>query len=531
MANNNKHSRIPDPYDFIQSIKNTSQDDSKTVGKTTRRTKRTFKLATIDPDYVSGSDDEPRVTFDGESTLTTRTFPHLASYSPRSNERVLMARVSDNDSYMILGSAEPDGLVVDDLTVGGDITLSGTFVNDLDVSGNITVTDGNSISNTSNLAGIDFIRDGTSDELRLWANDHLDFTNSDGGLIARMSNGGNSTTLYGDLDVDGDIDVGTSANRIHLETADQSGGNKFIVRTASNPPAGEPMFEVRSSGQAVRFSVEHSGATRVEDLVVGGNLFAWTSGSTIVLDNVNEIRADGGSSSDPAYTFTSNQNTGMYLAANGPVLTANGTWRLYCNGSKIQVRDDIELGTSGQLFMNASQTGDKISFASSSSQFKVHIDGEQEMLLGNTGAFIPNIYGRTTSGSANVNVGGTGGDLRRSTSSKRYKENIEPVRESTGVLMLTPSRFDGMQTDVVADENGRAIRDAEGRIQYTLIRTGKHHLGLIAEDVHEKIPDACIYDEEGKPDAIEWNSITAALIHEIKALKEQVEQLRSQGQS
>lgn len=49
-----------------------------------------FRLGTIPADYTSG---RPKVQFDGETTASTRTYPHLASYTPAANDRVLVAMV------------------------------------------------------------------------------------------------------------------------------------------------------------------------------------------------------------------------------------------------------------------------------------------------------------------------------------------------------------------------------------------------------------------------------------------------------
>ena len=57
-----------------------------------------FIFATIDPDYTGGN---PKVLFDGEETLSSKTYPFLSSYSPVAGDRVSMIKVSG--SYLILG--------------------------------------------------------------------------------------------------------------------------------------------------------------------------------------------------------------------------------------------------------------------------------------------------------------------------------------------------------------------------------------------------------------------------------------------
>jgi hypothetical protein len=57
-----------------------------------------FRLGKIDPAYTSG---RPKIIFDGETTASGKQYPHLASYTPAANDRVLLAAVSG--SYVVLG--------------------------------------------------------------------------------------------------------------------------------------------------------------------------------------------------------------------------------------------------------------------------------------------------------------------------------------------------------------------------------------------------------------------------------------------
>jgi hypothetical protein len=59
---------------------------------------RQHRIATIDPAYTSGN---PRVTFDGETTLSEREYVCVGTYGPAAGDRVLMAPVGT--TYVILG--------------------------------------------------------------------------------------------------------------------------------------------------------------------------------------------------------------------------------------------------------------------------------------------------------------------------------------------------------------------------------------------------------------------------------------------
>lgn len=56
-----------------------------------------FRLATV----TSLSAGKPQIRFDGEASATTKQYPWLASYTPTSNDRVLLAKVSG--IWVILG--------------------------------------------------------------------------------------------------------------------------------------------------------------------------------------------------------------------------------------------------------------------------------------------------------------------------------------------------------------------------------------------------------------------------------------------
>lgn len=59
-----------------------------------------FLLGTIPSTYTAGTGYAP-VQFDGETAASTKTYPHLASYAPDPNDRVVLGKVGNG--YVILG--------------------------------------------------------------------------------------------------------------------------------------------------------------------------------------------------------------------------------------------------------------------------------------------------------------------------------------------------------------------------------------------------------------------------------------------
>lgn len=58
----------------------------------------TFALGTVPADYTTGL---PTVKFDEETVASTKQRPHLSSYAPAANDRVMLAKVSNE--WVIIG--------------------------------------------------------------------------------------------------------------------------------------------------------------------------------------------------------------------------------------------------------------------------------------------------------------------------------------------------------------------------------------------------------------------------------------------
>ena len=119
----------------------------------------------------------------------------------------------------------------------------------------------------------------------------------------------------------------------------------------------------------------------------------------------------------------------------------------------------------------------------------------------NTGEGTSSPYNNTTAAAANLNVS-SNGFLGRSTSSIRYKEN---VRDYTGSIdALRPVMFNSINED-----------------------DDKDYAGFIAEEVHETgLVEFVQYDDQGRPDAVNYANMVALLVKEIQDLKAEVAALK-----
>lgn len=113
------------------------------------------------------------------------------------------------------------------------------------------------------------------------------------------------------------------------------------------------------------------------------------------------------------------------------------------------------------------------------------------------------VYDTTTASAANVVVEATG-RLVRSTSSIKYKRDVEPV--SIASLL----RFDLVSP-----------------VRYTSRTDGRQYFGFIAEDLHRAgLPELVTY-HNGLPDGVQYGHITAILWAEIRQLKSHIKGLES----
>lgn len=91
-----------EPIPFLQAVAGFSRQDNASSAS------RPFRLATVDPAYVPSSfpGTLPKLTFDGEDTLSGKRYPVMAGYLPRPSDRVVLAPVGT--TYLILGSVDAD---------------------------------------------------------------------------------------------------------------------------------------------------------------------------------------------------------------------------------------------------------------------------------------------------------------------------------------------------------------------------------------------------------------------------------------
>jgi hypothetical protein len=122
-------------------------------------------------------------------------------------------------------------------------------------------------------------------------------------------------------------------------------------------------------------------------------------------------------------------------------------------------------------------------------------DGNPRLYLNGEFLFSIGVYNGTTGSAANVRVESTG-QIRRSTSSLRYKNTVNDATHGlTELLQLRPVTFKGNDNDT------------------------KVVGGLIAEEVHDAgLTEFVDYDDQDRPDALAYGNMVSLC---IKAIQEQ----------
>ncbi len=206
-----------------------------------------------------------------------------------------------------------------------------------------------------------------------------------------------------------------------------------------------------------------------------------------------------GSSALSSNTTGSNNTANGFLALNknktGSENTAIGRNALFNNktgASNIALGNNAGFKTTGSQNIDIGNGG----VADESATIRIGTGNQ-------TNAYITGISGATVPGGVGVIVDSSG-HLGTTTSSARYKENIQPMdNASEAILSLQPVKF-----------RYKKGLDAKGIPQF----------GLVAEEVEKVNPDLVARDEQGKPYTVRYEAVNAMLLNEFLKEHRKVEE-------
>ena len=325
--------------------------------------------------------------------------------------------------------------------------------------------------------------DGDSSNLQ---NNFIGITGYDDLIIASdEANSGSASTIQFRVDAaermridsNGDVGIGIDNPLYKLQVAGATADADGALGSQA------PQFSIQggNANNQFEFGMDNSGATAV-GFIQSRNL---ASGAQTISLNPAGGSVSIGTTTPDSYNSSMND---LVVARSGDsgITIASGT----ASEGSIAFAD----GTSGQDAYRG-----WINYNHNSNFMRFFANGSEGMRIASNGSVtIPGLATQTSSSSANVVCNNSTGTLLRSTSSRRYKENIVDAEFGLSELL------------VLRPVNYNSISDDDGDTLFS---------GLIAEEVHEAgLTTFVSYDDQDRPDALHYAPMISLC---VKAIQEQ----------
>jgi hypothetical protein len=300
------------------------------------------------------------------------------------------------------------------------------------------------------------------------------------------------------LSVAGDMDLGTG-NKIKTT----SSGGTVQIQGGATFPGGHILLGGGSGNDDIRFGTSGASATLNERARIdaNGRLLVGTASATFTTQ-LTEFSGDNSFYIHALKNETASDSDGSrysYLAFIGTQSGGEQSILASVNAAHDGSSDD----TKGTLVFrtNSGSEGGTIPTE------RMRIDSAGSVVLANASAFVAAyIYNTTTGSAANVNVDASG-FLRRSTSSIKYKENVQDATHGlTELLQLRSVTYTGKS-------------EADGATVFG---------GLIAEEVDAAgLSEFVQYAEDGSPDALAYGNMVSLCVKAIQEQQAVIEELQA----
>lgn len=248
---------------------------------------------------------------------------------------------------------------------------------------------------------------------------------------------------------------------------------------------------------------------------------------TVVIDGTLNLGATTFSSltvSGTAGSTAIGVTNGNIVASNGFVRAVRGTAgnATFTGAISGDAGDRIRIEADGRIEWGdgSGSSGDVNLYRSSSTTLKTDDAFAADILSatlsvnagnGNFNADGPGTATTTTNQCIFVSIGGTEYQIRRYTSSSRYKTNITPADNIVleAARRISPKHFES------------TIANPE--------ELGQTRLGFIAEEIHDAgLTHAVAYNADGQPESIDSVALIAALWHRVNDLEERLKALEAE---
>ena len=341
----------------------------------------------------------------------------------------------------------------------------------LDTSGNLTVT--GSISGSGGSTALDDIGagDAASTLATSAGNITIDAQGNNTDIIFKGTTGTVDTTF---LTIDGSTggDAILRKSLLFDTTCDTSTADGFGVFRFTAAPDG-------SGDDVLAFNAGQSHATPAS---ANNDSVFWTMWTDVISSTSSRLHFE------PIDNYDSSTTKNFaYIGFNQQLVGINAFYNWAGGGSA---------SLPGHSFAADQDTG---MYNISADRLGFTTGGTQRLIIDSDGTSFKTL---DTGASANDVTVTAAGLLKKVTSSKRYKENI--------VAMTTPSE---------------KIYDLQPS-NFIWKKTGENDFGLIAEQVHEILPELSVLDEKGRPEAVRYTMLSVLLLNEVQKLKKEIEELK-----
>lgn len=321
-----------------------------------------------------------------------------------------------------------------------------------------------------------------------------------------------------------------------------NGAFALLSNTTGSPNSGFGWGAMRSNtmgsyNTGIGYAALYSNTTGNLNTATGdGALYTNTNGSDNTAIGTDALYSNGVGDDNTAVGFQALlSNTGSFNTASGAGTlfnntggswnTADGNGALYHNttgnyntaiGFKALfslTSGTFNIGIGENAGLNLMSGGNNIYIGNAVTA----VDGESNTIrIGSdmTATYVSGISGQTAAGGAAVFVG-PDGKLGTSTSSKRFKEDIQPMAKASEALF--------------------ALKPVTFHYKKELDPAGISQFGLIAEEVEKVNRDLVVRDKDGKAYTVRYDQINAMLLNEFlkehQAFVEEKRQVMEQGQT
>jgi len=372
--------------------------------------------------------------------------------------------------------------------------------------------------------------------------------------VDNLSSVGGNFSVGGNLTVNGTT---TTIATVNVETKDR---NIILGKVASGTFTGDIQF-----GQS-----EITNVSDTTNLAPGVAVVLTGGGGTVSLPVTAIVQGVDGTTVDIDQTFQgSGSATGASFSAGGPRdETANGggltilggtdgdkTIAFNQTGAKFDISENINLASGKGLYINGTE------IATETTLFGLAVGGSGGLVTTGGAQTLSSktLSGATLTGTLTAGGGvGTAGQFLQSTSNgvqwaslvidsasiNNGTTNVSTASDSdvtittAGNLCATFNTSQNLvvtgtvtaQSSIALKDNVETITDALAKVmnlrgvEFDYKATGRHQIGVVAEEVEQVVP--CVIDETNGIKSVAYQNLVAVLIEAVKDLKKEIDELR-----